>query len=311
VRARGTGGGTGTGTGTGTATGGTGTGTATGGIATGTGTGGTTPDPRDWVAVGTGYFASCALDAATSAVVCWGTDTLVDSVPVGVWTELSVGARHACAIDDAGALTCWGDDLSGSISGTPADGTWSAVAAGLDHACAVRTTGEVECWGSDASGKVSGVRLADDGVYVALSADYASTCGLSAGGTLGCWGAFDVLPDDWVRGVTAFDTGGTHTCAIVDRRVQCFGDFDDFGQLRGVPDGLFDGISAGSVHSCALDVGGRPVCWGSDDAGQSSAPDVSLWHIAAGDLHTCGIEAGGEALVCWGRDLEGRSSPPE
>ncbi|MXW59417.1 MAG: hypothetical protein F4Z70_12660, partial [Acidimicrobiia bacterium] len=32
-------------------------------------------------------------------------------------------------------------------------------------------------------------------------------------------------------------------------------------------------VSAGNWHSCAIDLGGEAVCWGSNDSGQADPPD--------------------------------------
>jgi alpha-tubulin suppressor-like RCC1 family protein len=37
--------------------------------------------------------------------------------------------------------------------------------------------------------------------------------------------------------------------------------------------GKFSSISAGGAHSCAVQVSGDAVCWGSNSAGQSNVPD--------------------------------------
>ena len=68
-------------------------------------------------------------------------------------------------------------------------------------------------------------------------------------------------------------------------------------------------LDAGSYHTCALRENGEPVCWGSDEDGQSTPPDGKLKSISAGYNHTCGLSEHGDA-ICWGNDRFGQSTPP-
>jgi alpha-tubulin suppressor-like RCC1 family protein len=64
-------------------------------------------------------------------------------------------------------------------------------------------------------------------------------------------------------------------------------------------------IAAGIEHSCAIqtqsyeDVGGRVVCWGVNNGGQSSPPPGEFIQVSTGRLHSCGIRID-ETLECWG-----------
>ncbi|ETK73155.1 hypothetical protein L915_19893 [Phytophthora nicotianae] len=64
-------------------------------------------------------------------------------------------------------------------------------------------------------------------------------------------------------------------------------------------------IAAGVEHSCAIqtqsfeDVGGRVVCWGVNNGGQSSPPPGEFIQVSTGRLHSCGIRID-ETLECWG-----------
>ncbi|KAH7460790.1 hypothetical protein PRIC1_006161 [Phytophthora ramorum] len=64
-------------------------------------------------------------------------------------------------------------------------------------------------------------------------------------------------------------------------------------------------IAAGIEHSCAIqtqsyeDVGGRVVCWGVNNGGQSSPPPGDFIQVSTGRLHSCGIRID-ETLECWG-----------
>jgi alpha-tubulin suppressor-like RCC1 family protein len=83
----------------------------------------------------------------------------------------------------------------------------------------------------------------------------------------------------------------------------------------------FVAISAGALHTCALDDGGLAWCWGNQDfgrlgnnntfAGNVTSPvavfgSLVFSSISAGLEHTCAIQASNLAAYCWGRQANGR-----
>lgn len=78
-------------------------------------------------------------------------------------SKLALGRKHACAIDGAGELWCWGQNRYGQLGKSPLDlpfsetpqrigaGPWTAVVAGTEHACA-SCEGPVSCWGASEIG---------------------------------------------------------------------------------------------------------------------------------------------------------------
>jgi alpha-tubulin suppressor-like RCC1 family protein len=184
---------------------------------------------------------------------------------------------------------------------------------------------------------VAGLRRAED-----LSVGSGFACAVEQGGTVACWGDNDraqlgdgsktarALP---VRVVglddaTAVAAGSSHACARRrDGHAVCWGN-NDRGQLGGgaageasaalVEVGVLDDaarLALGEDHSCALDVGGKVWCWGSNARGQlglghtrhvttpahvQGIADVTA--IAAGDEVTCALCRDG-SVWCWGAFL--------
>jgi len=105
------------------------------------GTGGYDPEPMpaavhtgalwDYVAAGGGHTCAIGRDGA---VLCWGfnfagqvndmpdnptNEPLGDAPPIaaGTWKQVALGAAHSCAIDDQGAIDCWGANDAGQLGG--------------------------------------------------------------------------------------------------------------------------------------------------------------------------------------------------
>ncbi len=130
----------------------------------------------------------------------------------------------------------------------------------------------------------------------------------------------------------AVSAGGAHTCALEPGgKAWCWGSGAD-GRLgrAGSTEGsnvpvevalglVYDAVSAGHDHSCAVDRAERLLCWGRNDVGQlgigSTAPSATgpvlvpggkRWtRVAAGYRGTCAITTSAEAH-CWGGNAGGR-----
>jgi len=101
----------------------------------------------------------------------------------GPLTQITTGWSHACALDDAGAAYCWGDNTSGELgdgstvtqAGTPvavdtsgvlAGVSLSQISAGMQQTCAVSTTGTGYCWGLNNEGQLGDNTTTNSGVPV-------------------------------------------------------------------------------------------------------------------------------------------------
>ncbi len=230
---------------------------------------------------------------------------------------IAAGGGHTCALQDSGALWCWGWNGAGQLGdGTTMDhsvpapvdaaGTFFyAVAAGYKHTCALTTSAGVKCWGENQSGQLGDGAHADrlkpvdvEGLritVIAISLGEAHTCAVMNNHALECWGdnlfgqladdrvkdsAFPMVVGGWTDGVLAVSAGSGHTCALTEAGAECWGR-NYFGQLG---DGTKDSSS-------------RPV--------KVVGFSLTITAIAAGGNHTCGQSAGG-GVRCWGNNAFGQ-----
>lgn len=285
----------------------------------------------------TGAFHSCTVTPA-GAVQCWGRNrldggfggalgdgTLIDRTVATQVTGLTTGMVavqpgefHTCAMDQFGALQCWGHAGAGRLGdGTMSDkqnpiavtglgpGIAAAVSAGGTGGCAVTRGGQVRCWGDNAHGEVGDGTTTPRNVPV-LVADLGTS-------------ALDV------------SFGGAHACAVMrGGTVRCWGD-NARGQLGDATQterarpvlvmGLFDAVrvTAGDRHTCAIRANGELMCWGdntdaqlgrpSSDALRSSPVKVDglsgVTDVSAGGGHTCALLGTG-VIQCWGAGSSGQ-----
>lgn len=120
--------------------------------------------------VGVGRTFSCAI-TTKGQLKCWGGSNSgaaplpVPALPTGrTWVAVAAAGEgdtvvppgqprgHACGIDSAGRLLCWGNNAHGQISvpGLLTGLTWTSVAAGPLNSCATTSTGRLKCWGDSA-----------------------------------------------------------------------------------------------------------------------------------------------------------------
>ncbi len=166
-----------------------------------------------------GGLQTCAIDEA-DAVFCWGgpwggTLTRVPGTPV--FSQLSVGTRHACGLTGEGEAFCFGENTEGQLGDgtfipTPLMGRPVAVdtelrfvslSAGSFHTCAVTVEGAGYCWGRDNLGqlgdgdspgepkrkpsptRVIGPNFKD---FVTVSAGHFVSCAITDDNLGYCWG---------------------------------------------------------------------------------------------------------------------------
>ena len=186
-----------------------------------------------------------------------------------VFTAITLGERHSCALDDDGAAWCWGSNSSATLGNGKSN---------------FSTKSEIP------------VKVADDHVFIDISAGKLSNCAIDDTNDIWCWGAnywslIDRESSVWAYVPRKLDTthkflsislGLDHGCAIATTNlVWCWGN-NSQGQL-GNNDGRlttknapvrinsnleFSKVAVGSYHSCAIDISGDTWCWGKNANGQ-------------------------------------------
>jgi len=277
-------------------------------------------------AVSMGFAHTCALTAA-STVACWGSNysgqlgdgtTVRRLVPTEVATlgtgvqAVASGHHHSCAIDAAGGVQCWGENLYGQLGdggtsdhATPAPVSTLgsdnlAVATGWSHSCAITSTGGVKCWGNNGSGQLGDGSMTQRETPVdviglasgvrALAVGEFHSCALLQAGGMKCWG------DNWDGELGTGVIGPEQTTPV---------------DVPGLTSGVH-AISARSFMTCAVTDAGAAKCWGYGIVGDGN-PDGSpptpvavaglssgVVAITQGALHVCAQLVDG--VRCWGRN---------
>ncbi len=230
------------------------------------------------------------------------------------WTQVEVGDEHTCAITDAGALYCWGNNGTGALGDgtntsrplpTPVSGMTSGVikvALGGYHTCAIKSGGTLWCWGNNLYGQlglgdttsrnspqqVSGVTASD-----VACAPY-HTCAVRTNGSVSCWGYNQ-------QGMLGDGTTTQRTSPIT------------ITSFTGVSK-----VSLGIYHSCALKTNGSAWCWGSNGTGSLGDGTTTnrLTPVAVSGMttaamlmvgwnHSCAVKTDGSAW-CWGYNNMGQ-----
>jgi alpha-tubulin suppressor-like RCC1 family protein len=198
---------------------------------------------------------ACARDA--KGTTCWGADEkTIGTVPKIAFKQIAAGFTHACGLDAAGSVTCWGGGEWAANGAFSKPGTAGAqqVATGDRHACVITKEKTVACWGTNDAGQLgtkSDVEphkkpIVVPGVsgVIKLAAGEASTCALSEDGSVRCWGANG--EGELGLGTRSPDERPAAVSSLSNVREICLA----------------------SAHGCALTKDSKVLCWGSNAYGQ-------------------------------------------
>ena len=228
------------------------------------------PKPTEGPIVVAGPPGTCVLLADRSAR-CVGAPPLGPSnekaiEKLGPLVQIALGDAHACALDAAGKVRCWGSNERGQIGdGDPRYHDAPTLLRDLhdvvelslagDASCARVRDGHVLCWGNNYGRHLGCERAAcatptkiegvEDAAQIALGTDHA--CARAGDGRVTCWGkneygqlgtgaATEHEGPSVVAGVSAIQiaVGDSFSCARTsDLRVLCWG--KNYQEQLGVP----------------------------------------------------------------------------
>jgi alpha-tubulin suppressor-like RCC1 family protein len=226
-----------------------------------------------------------------------------------VWSQVTVGAQHTCALASNGHAYCWGYAVWGQLgTGTTPINLprptrvsgglqFAQISAGFHHTCAVTTENKAYCWGENIGGvlgdgtttnRPAPVPVAGGRRFTRIRAGASHTCAMTAAGKAFCWGSN-------VSGMLGDGTFSSRTTPVA------------------VVGGLeVRRLMVGGLHTCAVTTADKAYCWGRGTEGQlgqgvakSSPRPVAVtgglaWQaILPGSDHTCGITTSAKAY-CWG-----------
>jgi hypothetical protein len=256
---------------------------------------------------------TCAVEHS-GHVECWGnTQYQSKTTPDGEFTEVGVGAYHACGLRDDKTIDCWGHE-DGLEDTSPPNGQFTRISIGyFGPNCARRTNGTVACWGyGEQELEVPA------GAFVNVVAGGQRACALRGDGEATCWRyvegetVYDIVyepidaPDGPFRQLaTYFDPGATkqdsHLCGLrTNGQVVCWTDEQGVDPWD-PPGGTFAKLSDTGGHACGVRTNGQIECWGPDWIDLIDEPEGEFVNLASGSAHVCGLTSDG-TIVCAGND---------
>ncbi len=229
-----------------------------------------------------------------------------------VFSQISVGNSHTCALTDDGTAYCWGNNGTGAL-GVASPGVaaapiavsgglrFSQISASHAYTCGVTTAGAAYCWGNNDAGQLGDgtrttrfepVPVVGGLTFSRVSTRWAeqfvaTTCGLTPPGKAYCWGA-------------NFQTTGTFPADTLEPVAVAGGH-------------TFAALSASGLQSCAVDQSGDAYCWkglGLDASPPVLVPGGLHWRsVSVFKVSVCGVTTAG-AGYCWGEDDGTANIPP-
>ena len=236
----------------------------------------------------------------------------------GKFRALAVTSSHACGLEPAGTLMCWGENGAGELGTTTADMSTTdpvkaaaprlaTVAVGYRMTCGLTPDRELFCWGllADWLAERNGpepLPLGGDLRFTSIAPGNMYVCGVATDGTAWCWG---------------FDRQGA--LGRESRSSRALGQVASSERFVQIATGVDD---TSDPHTCAVTTSRGVVCWGANGHGETGGEDrtesvgwrdqlpravrmpVPVKSVAVGGHQTCALSTEGEAW-CWGDNMHG------
>ena len=224
------------------------------------------------------------------------------------FTQITVGATHACGLRENAAAICWGEDPNDhGILDVPAQTAFRQISAGVNFTCGLRQDQTIACWGNNSAGQAT----PPQGSFTEITAGpgYACAIPLPQGSppALLCWGApFPNGAEPLLAQLSLSDiqAGNRFACGLTPKADMACLSIER--RLPEITPGPFASLGVGLNHVCALREHGSAYCHRRNNLFQARPPPTKFAQIAAGRFHSCGITRASR-IECWG---SGRPASP-
>ena len=224
-----------------------------------------TPAPKGiFTVISSGDLHTCALRLDGSPV-CWGDNRRGQATPPegAKFRAISAGDYHTCALTMDGSPACWGTHPRRGEFNTPEEERFTSISSYSNRACGLREDGSVKCWGSEYFGPVASPKAQG---FVSVTTGAQIGCGLRADNSVGCWALIESREQPaTTAGKTYFSvsSGDNYSCAVREKgHLDCWQHYSAATSISGTPGGGdYVAVSVSDDYACALRRNGIPVCW--------------------------------------------------
>ena len=299
----------------------------------------------DSIKIDTGEKFACSL-SKTGIVSCWGNnevgqigdgyldpnDRIFPSYVAGLRNikDISLGDKHACALNASGNVFCWGDNKFGQLgnltiptsnlvqtiinSNVPIEVSVPepliAITTGSNHTCGLSKKGFVYCWGSNLVGQL-GIGLQNISINKAqavpalsgvtkVKSHFDSTCANTSAAGLYCWGQGmngELGETEKINRYLPRLMSGTYSVTNASTNVATAYTYAT----------SLTNFAFGRNGGCGIDGksgNGYLVCWGTNTGYEPTS--VQALDVVLGRNHGCMITIT-YTVACWGSNLYGQT----
>jgi alpha-tubulin suppressor-like RCC1 family protein len=253
------------------------------------------------IAVAVGYQFTCAIAGPNREAYCWGLNADLqlgsgnpsEITPVARKIDKSLsklkqvvaGTSHACALDEGGAVYCWGKNdekqvgVDGAATMPPIKVNLTSaisLAAGTRHSCAILNSADsVVCWGANINGQLGLGTATPHELPTKTNFTKTSSGSLTAGDGFTCLSSLLDIHCVGKNDISQLGGGDKSTASPVLSLVKVL----DAGPQSNPSLSFITKVVAGFDHACALVPSGGALCWGDNQVGQVGIKNLSLMQV--------------------------------